>query len=123
MDSDFYDVEFIIKTNKKILLSNDCGFKCHNPIQIYNKFLEDIKINEDNFCKIEKIFIKHNDLYIFIFDSCEDDIIVEIKNIIFKRNKNYISENIKDIFNYDICISINIHENPLFLEKQLQNIL
>lgn len=117
MESGYYNLKFDIKIDKKIEKSKDCGFKMHNPVMTFNDFLDNLIVGENNHCEIKNLYINKNDLCIFIFDSCLDKINVEISNIIFEKN-NY--ENLKDT--YDICISINVHEKPEFLKRQLDNI-
>jgi hypothetical protein len=136
MDSGQYKLSFNIKSNKKFQRKFECGYKIHNPDILYNLFLDDLKVDEIIHCEINIPFIKKNDLCIFIFDSYEyeyeyenenenenENLIVEISDICYTKineieNINYPQLNI----NCDICISINVHEKPDFLIKQLENI-
>jgi hypothetical protein len=119
-----YNIKFNIKINKSICCSNNCGFKLHNPVLIYNHFFNCLKINEENECCIQSVYIKQNDLCIFIFDSLYEEINIIFKNIIFETIpffENIIPKCLKSK-TFSFCISINIHENIEFLKKQLNNI-
>jgi hypothetical protein len=76
-----YQLEFDIMTDKKIDRGTNIGIKTHNPIRIYNDFLDDIVPNTWKSVEINVEIANPHDLLIFIFDGFDDELNVKFKNI------------------------------------------
>ena len=91
LDEGFYNFNFDIKIEKKLLNTNNLkniGLKIHKPYElIYNFFLEDLPIDTWKNIKIP-LHIKYKQNIIFIFDDYLDDLSLEIKNFNFNYTNN-----------------------------------
>jgi hypothetical protein len=82
-----YQLEFDIMTDKKIDKGTDIGVKIHNPIRMYNDFLDDVVPNTWKSIEINVEIANSHDLLIFIFDGFNDELNVKFKNIKLNKNK------------------------------------
>jgi hypothetical protein len=89
-----------MKTNKPIPKSHGCGFKTHKPIiTTYNDFLDNLIIGEFVHTELT-IDVSNGDLCIFIFDTFEDILEVEVKNIHFVNQTPNIENTMLDPTDY-----------------------
>lgn len=99
LEDGVYKISFSIRATKQIPVKHDCGIKIHHPKQkMYNNFLSGLKVNEFNFVE-QYVHITADDLCCIIFDSFEESIEIEIKDLRFYNMKNDVTIILQGVIN------------------------